>query len=133
MRVLDGVIGNRNLYREAREKRIAEIKLERSRMRSDREVYEKNKSLIEAYESFVCDSAKAYIRENLVIARRLHDTVLISECAIRLALVYSMSGQFVQADKLFFPCRLQRVARLPESPLWMGEGEISRQHGHKHR
>ena len=101
MRVLDGVIGNRNLYREAREKRIAEIKLERSRMRSDREVYEKNKSLIEAYESFVCDSAKAYIRENLVIARRLHDTVLISECAIRLALVYSMSGQFVQADKLF--------------------------------
>ena len=74
MRVLDGVIGNRNLYREAREKRIADIKLERSRMRSDREVYEKNKSLIEAYESFVCDSAKAYIRENLAIARRLADS-----------------------------------------------------------
>ena len=101
MRVLDGVIGNRNLYREAREKRIADIKLERSRMRSDREVYEKNKSLIEAYESFVCDSAKAYIRENLAIARRLRDRSLINECAIRLALVYSMSGQFVQADKLF--------------------------------
>lgn len=101
MRVLDGVIGNRNLYLNAKEKHISELKKERSLMRSDREVYEKNKTLIEAYESFVCDSAKAYIRENLVIARRLRDTELISECAIRLALVYSMSGQFVQADRLF--------------------------------
>lgn len=101
MRVLDGVIGNRNLYLNAKEKHISELKKERSLMRPDREVYEKNKTLIEAYESFVCDSAKAYIRENLVIARRLRDTELISECAIRLALVYSMSGQFVQADRLF--------------------------------
>ena len=50
---------------------FVENKKERGLLRSDREVFSKNEEIINEYESFVCDSAKAYLRENLAIAGRL--------------------------------------------------------------
>ena len=90
LRVLDGVIANRDLYLAAKEKRVEGLKKERGLLRSDREVFSKNEEIINEYESFVCDSAKAYLRENLAIAGRLRDSVLVGQSAIRLALIYSM-------------------------------------------
>mgnify|MGYP000034554374 FL=1 len=101
LRVLDGVIANRDLYLAAKEKRVEGLKKERGLLRSDREVFSKNEEIINEYESFVCDSAKAYLRENLAIAGRLRDSVLVGQSAIRLALIYSMCGQFVNARDLF--------------------------------
>lgn len=99
--VLDKVISNRDGYLAEKEARVAALKEQRMHMRSEREVFAKNEEIINEYESFVCDSAKAYLRENLRIAGGLRDSVLTYQNAIRLALVYSMCGQFVKARELF--------------------------------
>lgn len=101
LRVLDRVIENRDIYLQAKEKRISVLKMQRNQMRSDREIFAQNTALINEYESFVCDSAKHYLNENMLIARRLRDSVMIAETAIRMALVHSMGGQFVEAKELF--------------------------------
>lgn len=101
LKVLDKVIENRDTYLAAKEQRIAQLKEERRGLRSDREEYEKNTQIINQYESFVCDSAKAYLHRNYLIASRLHDADWINETIIRGALVYSMSGQFLQARDFF--------------------------------
>jgi len=101
LKVLDGVITNRSVYLEAKEKQMAELKRERRDLRSDREVFDKNAEIIHQYESFVCDSAKKYLRENLALATRLRDTTLVYETSIRLALVHAMGGQFLQSRDIF--------------------------------
>ncbi len=101
LRVLDRVIENRDIYLQAKEKRISVLKMQRNQMRSDREIFAQNTALINEYESFVCDSAKHYLNENMLIAKRLRDSVMIAETAIRMALVHSMGGQFVEAKELF--------------------------------
>lgn len=98
---LDGAIANRNIYLTAKENRIADLKKGLKSLRSDREVFSKNELIINEYESFVCDSARNYLRENLNIAIRLRDTVLVNQMAIRLALVYAMGGQFLQSRDIF--------------------------------
>lgn len=98
---LDGAIANRNIYLTAKENRIADLKKGLKSLRSDREVFSKNELIINEYESFVCDSARTYLRENLNIAIRLRDTVLVNQMAIRLALVYAMGGQFLQSRDIF--------------------------------
>lgn len=97
---LDGAIANRNIYLTAKENRIENLKKGLRSLRSDREVFSKNELIISEYESFVCDSAKKYLRENIEIASRLRDTVLINKMAIRLALVYAMGGQFLQSKDI---------------------------------
>lgn len=109
LRVLDGVISKRDVYLAEKEQRIAELKEQRRNLRSDREVFAKNEEIISEYESFVCDSAKVYLRENLRIASGLRDSVLMKQSAIRLALVYSMCGQFIKARELFDKVKFENL------------------------
>lgn len=101
LRELDQTIENRNIYLEAKEKNIRNLKDSIRFLHSDREYYEINSLIIDEYESFICDSAKHYLHNNLRIAERLRDTTLIYESTIRLGLICSMSGQFLQAHDLF--------------------------------
>lgn len=101
LRVLDNAINNRSLYLNAREKEIQELKDQRSTLRSEREIYACNSIIADRYESFVSDSAKKFLSENVVIAERLRDSTLINESRIRLAQIYSMNGQFIQARDIF--------------------------------
>lgn len=100
-RELDAAIDNRSIYLNAKENKISDLKSQLKSLRSDREVFNQNEQIINQYESFVCDSAKNYLRENLTIASRLRDTVLVNQMAIRLALVYAMGGQFLQTRDIF--------------------------------
>lgn len=61
LRVLDNAINNRELYLNAREKDIRELKDQRSSLRSEREIYSCNSRIADRYESFVSDSAKKYL------------------------------------------------------------------------
>ena len=88
-------------YLNAREKDIANSKDQRSSLRSEREIYSCNSRIADRYESFVSDSAKKYLSENVLIAERLRDSSLINESRIRLAQIYSMNGQFMQARDIF--------------------------------
>lgn len=101
LRVLDNVIDNRDMYLAAKEKQLTTLKNSLPSLRSEREVYARNSEIIDLYESFVCDSAKVYLHKNYRIAERLRDSSLMAETSIRLALVYAMSGQFVQARDIF--------------------------------
>lgn len=101
MQALDMAIANRDAYLIERTQQIDELKSKRDQLTSDREIYDCNSLIANRYESFVSDSAKKYLNENLLIATRLHDPDLISESRIRMALIYAMNGQFMQARDIF--------------------------------
>lgn len=101
LNVLDGVIENRNIYLADKKGQIERKMGERGLLRSEREIYDKNTEIIDLYESFVCDSAKKYIRENLDIAYRLRDRDKMRVSSIRLGLIYSMTGDFLRASDIF--------------------------------
>ena len=95
--VLDRTIANRAVYAGQKEAKIQDLKRQKQRLRSQQERYYINEEIIDNYEPFVCDSAEAYIRENLAIAEELANGVFITESKLRLGFVYSLSGLFVQA------------------------------------
>jgi hypothetical protein len=94
---LDRTITNRIVYTEQKEARIQDLKRQKQRLRSLEEKYYINEEIIDNYESFVCDSAEAYIHENLAIAKTLANDDFITGSKLRLGFVYSLSGLFVQA------------------------------------
>ena len=122
IKVLDGVISNRDEFLAVKEARIASLKEQRAQLKSPREVFDCNENIIREYESFVCDSAKSYLRQNLKLAMELRDSSLIQQTAIHLALIYSMSGQFVKAREMFDKVQFNR---LPDHlKVYLGWSEI---------
>jgi hypothetical protein len=95
--VLDKIIANRIIYTEQKEAKIQDLKQRKQSLKSREDKYHINEEIIDNYESFVCDSAEAYIRENLAIAEELANNDFITESKLRLGFVYSLSGLFVQA------------------------------------
>jgi tetratricopeptide (TPR) repeat protein len=98
---LDKVILNRDRYLVVKQNEIKQHKEAVRGLRSTREIYEQNKVIIGDYEAFISDSAKCYIRQNIDIATALRDSMLINEGLLRLANIYSTSGQFVEANDIF--------------------------------
>ncbi len=101
LRALDQAVANRGVYLQERSRQIAELKAKLPSLTSDREIYDCNTQIADCYESFVSDSAKKYLNENLLIATRLQDRDRILEARIRLALIYAMNGFFMQSRDIF--------------------------------
>lgn len=101
LQVLDKAIANRSTYLLDRTRQIDDLKARLQSLTSDREIYDCNSLIADSYESFVSDSAQKYLSQNLLIATRMHDEDLISEARIRLAMIYAMNGQFMQARDIF--------------------------------
>ena len=101
MTVLDDAIGNMAKYLDHRKELIHELKNGLDTLTDPRDIYQRNSDIIDLYESFVSDSAKKYINDNLVIARNLGDTEKVHDTTIRMALIYAMNGQFLNARDLF--------------------------------
>lgn len=101
LRGLRDAIGNRDRYTARKMALIDELQSCKAGMQDPEAVYRINNEIIDHYESFVCDSAEYYILENLRIARGLQNEAYLSECSLRLAFVYSLSGLFLQADEIF--------------------------------
>jgi len=95
--VLDKTVANRTIYAEQKEAKIQDLKRQKQMLMSPEEKYYINGEIIDDYESFACDSAEAYIHENLAIAEALANNDFYTESRLRLGFVYSLSGLFVQA------------------------------------
>ncbi|MDE6402737.1 MAG: hypothetical protein K2K86_02885, partial [Muribaculaceae bacterium] len=65
------------------------------------DIYNRNSKIIDLYESFVSDSAKKYLNENLIIAEKAGLINKVNNTKIRLALIYAMNGQFLKSHDLF--------------------------------
>src|SRR3546814_9190120 len=89
LRVLDKTIAKRAVYTAEKEQKIDEIKRALKREQSLEERFELNNRLIGEYQSFICDSALAYIKRNIQLANNLDKKDFIDESRLRLAFVRS--------------------------------------------
>ncbi len=99
--VLNKVIENRQQYLDERESRIEKLKEERSKLSSPDDIYQKNSEIIDAYQSFICDSAKKYLKENIYIASKVNNKEWLDDSRIQLAMIHSMTGNFLLANSIF--------------------------------
>ncbi|MEA5127567.1 MAG: DUF6377 domain-containing protein [Proteiniphilum sp.] len=99
--VLDKVISERSGYAEIRENKIQELKQRKQLLRDTHDIININREIIDQYNSFICDSAEFYIKENLSLAYKLNDQDIIVENMLRLSYIYSLSGLFIEASNLF--------------------------------
>jgi len=102
LKVLDKTItqAERQIVTADKEAKIKELKLKINKKSSLTEQYETYDKIISEYESFICDSATAYIYKNLAIAEKLNSKDHIYSVKLRLALVLSISGLFTQAHEI---------------------------------
>ncbi|MGV3762799.1 DUF6377 domain-containing protein [Parapedobacter sp.] len=101
LQVLDKTIAKRAVYTAEKEQKIDSIKQVLQRERSLESRYHLNNELIAEYQSFICDSALAYIDRNIQLADDLNNKAFIDESRLRLAFVLSISGLFTQAFEIF--------------------------------
>lgn len=99
LKVLDKVVLERALYADMKKKQLDDLKRQKSLLTNMEEIYQINNELIHQYESFICDSAEMYINENHAIAQQSGNKDYITECKLRLWMIYSLSGLFVQAKE----------------------------------
>lgn len=99
--LLDKTIVEQDAYVVLKNQRIDQLKQRRRELTPGIESYRVNEEIIDSYASFLSDSAFHYIRENIETARQLGDPDLLVESRLRLALNYSISGLFLQADEIF--------------------------------
>lgn len=98
---LDKVISKRSIYLEIKEKKILNLKQQKQQLREKEDIIDINREIINQYNSFICDSAIFYIKENLTIAQQLDKKDIITESLLQLSYVYSLSGLFFQASDIF--------------------------------
>lgn len=98
---LDKVILKRPAYLEQKEATITVLKNKKRQLQDVDDIIQINRDIINEYNSFICDSAEFYIKENLAIARRLNKKDIITESLLHLSYVYSLSGLFFQASEIF--------------------------------
>lgn len=98
---LDKVVSNRQQYSDLKQRAIDSLKQVRLQQTSPEEVFRLNIELIDAYATFVCDSAEYYIHDNLRIAKLLNNPKYFLDSQLQLAFIYSLSGLFVQANEIF--------------------------------
>lgn len=101
LRNLNEAIDNQAVYTDGKKAEIEVLRQRKLRAQSTEDIYAINREIIGNYESFICDSAEYYIRQNLRIARKLGNRDYISECELQLAFIYSLSGLFLQANDIF--------------------------------
>ncbi len=97
---LDKVISERSKYTEIKIKKIEELKSKKSAIKDIQELYLINNDIISQYNTFICDSAEYYIKENLAIAESLNNKEYVTESLLRLSYIYTLSGLFLQASEI---------------------------------
>ena len=100
LKQLDQAIANTSAHDASKENAIAQLKAQRSQAESPRRIYELNKHLFSLYESYVCDSALNYTRQNIALARQMADSTLLIETILDQSYVLAKAGLFFEAEKL---------------------------------
>lgn len=101
LRELDNVIGKHDDYSKEKANRVSKLEHEVKSERNLNERYRKALELENEYETYVSDSAANLLNECLDMAEQLGNDNYIKDVKLRMAMVYSMSGMFVVADKIF--------------------------------
>ena len=101
LRELDNVIGKHDDYSKEKANRVSKLEHEVKSERNLNERYRKALELENEYETYVSDSAANLLNECLDMAEQLGNDNYIKDVKLRMAMVYSMSGLFVVADKIF--------------------------------
>lgn len=96
---LDSMIANEDSYVKAKLDKIAQLKRDGKRARSDEEQYWKNRSLYDEYFVFDADSAMGYVMANLDIARRLGNKQWEYEWRINKSFSLSVMGFLNEAQQ----------------------------------
>lgn len=100
LKVLDKTIAERTQWTQKKEQTIRQLKNKKSKIKDPNELYTINIEIIQQYQSFICDSAELYIRENLNIAERLGNEEHIQESKLQLSFIHSLSGLFIPAAEI---------------------------------
>lgn len=98
---LDKAIANRAIYVDHRREAIDSLKQMSRNAANDSLRYYLNEQVIDAYDSFLCDSAVRYIVSNIAIAQSLGDEEKVVDSELRLAGNFSVAGLFLQAVDIF--------------------------------
>lgn len=99
LRELDRAISNSETYVALREHRIDSLKRQLDRPDLSPALrFSLTESLADSYDAYQSDSARFYLRECLSAARRMGDYDLIARVQSRLALNFSLSGRFFEAE-----------------------------------
>ena len=101
LKELDQTIVDRKLYTSVKEQKIDDIKKMLTKQSSLEDRFHLHTKIIEEYQSFICDSALAYIDRNIAIANVLQNEIYLVESKLKLAFVLSLSGLFTQAREVF--------------------------------
>lgn len=101
LRQLDRTVAERDTYIQLRNRNIEELKKRRQELVPGDDYYRLNEEIIDGYTSFRSDSAVRYIRENIRLAQQGNDPGKLLDSKLRLAFSYSLSGLFIQAQRIF--------------------------------
>lgn len=107
--VLDRTIEKRQQYITLKEEKINNLKTELLKQYDLDNQYKINKSIINEYSSFKCDSALTYIYKNIDIARSLNTAHYIDESQLQLSFVLSLAGLFTQALESLNQVHVERL------------------------
>lgn len=92
------LLENKSIYSKEKEDNILELKKMFSLPNlSDEQRYDINRRLYEEYKVYIADSAMYYMRQNLHIAEKLHESNDIIECKLNLAHQYTLGGMYIEA------------------------------------
>lgn len=100
LKILDRTISERYIYTAEKETKISDLKSQLKDQSSLMDKYRINGRIISEYESFLCDSAIAYINNNIEIAEKLDNKELIYESNLQYSFVLSLSGLFTQTQEI---------------------------------
>ncbi len=106
LKVLDKTLSERAIYAEQRESRIQKIKQKINRENTLDEKYSINKEIIEAYRSYLYDSAIVYIYKNIELANKANHKDYQNEAKLQLSFVLSLSGLFTQSFDILSSIKL---------------------------
>ena len=98
---LDNVIGKHDEYSKKKAERVRALEKDMKAEKDMNSRYQKALALVGEYETYVSDSAANLLNECLDMAEQIGESNYIIAVKLRMAMVYSISGMFVAADKIF--------------------------------
>ena len=109
LKVLDKTISERPVYAAEKTSIINDLKLKLTGDLPLEERFRVNERIISEYESFLCDSAIAYINKNIEIAETLNNKGLLYQSKLQYSFVLSLSGLFTQALEAINTMKLEEL------------------------
>lgn len=101
LNVLDRTIKNHQIYKDQREQRIKRLKIQLTKaLPQSKERYLINEKLYEEYKPYSCDSAIAYLDNNIELATAVSNISWIIDSKLKLSYLLASSGMYMESIDL---------------------------------